>query len=263
MSGADIQLEGGNWTKVHNTILEALAKAPLNGSEFRCVMALFRLTYGWKKKEERISYQEWAAETNLDRRSVIRALQQLVDKHILYRHDNGNNRPATWGFNKYIEQWFTTSDQSDTSCGDQIDTRAAPSGDQSDTTSSDEIDTKTSDQSDTPYKEKKEKERNLPTAGWRVPDFSDKVGDFVQAYQDIWGVMIHGEYIRDSIIEWADRVTLAGWEYALKQCVRRGKRQQWGYLEGILRRIESEGFEEQTPLQESGTLDFSLDEVLI
>lgn len=149
-NGAEIQIEDGNWSKLHNAIWEALAVAPLSGAEFRCLMFLFRQTYGWKKKEDTISASQWADATGLERRSVIRTVQGLLNKNIIYRIDNGKTKAATWGFNKYVETWQTveTSDQNVTS--DEIDTSA-----------SDESDTKTSDQNVTHKRERKNNTTNV------------------------------------------------------------------------------------------------------
>lgn len=135
INGAEIQVEDGNWSKLHNGIWEALCAAPLSGAEFRCLMFLFRQTYGWKKKQDTISMGQWAGATGLDRRSVIRTVQGLLAKNVIYRIDNGTTKPATWGFNKYVETWKLdiTSDQNVTS--DEIDTSTS---DKTDTTASDQ-----------------------------------------------------------------------------------------------------------------------------
>ena len=102
--GADIQVENGEYVRLHHAILEALAQARLSGAEFRCVMALLRKTYGWNKKEDRISLSQWAAATNTARPHVLQTLNGLVEKRVILRWVDADH--ATWyGFNKYIEQW--------------------------------------------------------------------------------------------------------------------------------------------------------------
>lgn len=106
--GESIQVEKGKFARIHNDILTALAVGRFTGSEYRCLLFLFRMTYGWQKKEDTLSISQWAAGVGMEfekRHNVWRTLQGLVDKKVICVRDNGNNRPKTWGFNKYIEQW--------------------------------------------------------------------------------------------------------------------------------------------------------------
>ncbi len=153
-----IQVENGNFARIHNEILERLALTDLSGSEFRCLLFLLRKTYGYQKKQDKISYSQFADGTGLDRRSVIRSLEKLVSRSIIVCRDNGNNRPQSWAFNKYFEQWDKTSVISVTKTSDQNDTSSRKTSDQNDTTSSDQNDTTSSDQNDTHkrYKDKKD-----------------------------------------------------------------------------------------------------------
>lgn len=119
--GAEIQTENG-YAKIHPAILELLACADLTASEFKCVLFLLRKTYGWKKKEDTLSYGQIAEGTGLSRRGVIGSMQSLIDKHVVTAKDTkiGRNGCRTYGFNKYFEQWsgvinseqpFTISDE--------------------------------------------------------------------------------------------------------------------------------------------------------
>lgn len=106
--GSGIQIDDGDFTRIHNTILEKLGLARFTASEYRCLMFLFRMTYGWQKKEDAISLTQWATGTGIDkekRHNVLRVLQELVAKHVIYQKSNGNNHSATWGFNKNWTQW--------------------------------------------------------------------------------------------------------------------------------------------------------------
>jgi phage replication O-like protein O len=104
-----IQIDNGEFTRLHNTILERLAVARFTASEYRCLLYLFRMTYGWQKKEDAISLSQWAAGIGIDpekhRHNALRTLQGLVNKRVIFAKSNGNNRPMTWGFNKNFEQW--------------------------------------------------------------------------------------------------------------------------------------------------------------
>ena len=58
-TGSEIQVDAGNFTRIHNAILERLAKSTdLNGAAFRCLMFLFRQTYGFGKKQDTLSFSQ-------------------------------------------------------------------------------------------------------------------------------------------------------------------------------------------------------------
>ena len=118
VDGTDIQLENG-FVRIHPAILELLAQQPLSGREFRCLMFLFRKTYGYQKKEDRISLSQWGEGTGIPRTRVGAVLAGLVAKNIIIKTDNGANRPATWGFNKRFETW--RNDQTVTLEGDSLE----------------------------------------------------------------------------------------------------------------------------------------------
>lgn len=107
--GADIQVEDGNWSKVHNGIWKALARTPLTGGEFRCLMFLFEKTYGYRKKEDKISLSQWSDGTGMKRQNVWVLLQGLIKRNVIYATSHGPKRAMTWGFNKYHEQWDIAS----------------------------------------------------------------------------------------------------------------------------------------------------------
>ena len=102
--GAEIQPENG-FVKIHPAILELLAQRQLSGREFRCLLFLFRKTYGFQKKEDKISLSQWAEGTGIPRTRVGAVLDNLVNQNIIYRIDNGAKRPSRWGFNKHFETW--------------------------------------------------------------------------------------------------------------------------------------------------------------
>lgn len=106
-SGADIQVEGGNWAKVHNRILEKLALAKLDGREAKCLFFLLRMTYGKQQKQHEISLSLWADGTNIDKRHVAPIVNKLIERGIIYRVEGkqGRGNTAIYGFNKYFEQW--------------------------------------------------------------------------------------------------------------------------------------------------------------
>lgn len=64
---------------------------------------------------------------------------------------------------------------------------------------------------------------------------------FVKAYESIWGMMVPSPYIGDLIDQWSKRVAFDAFEYSLREAAKANKR-NWKYLEGILTRVEVEGY---------------------
>ena len=100
--GASPQAEDGH-VDIANEIVEALAKIKLSSYESRVLWALFRKTYGWHKKTDRISITQFQEITRMDRRNVHRTLSKLVQKKIVVRLDN--SRIITYGFQKDYTKW--------------------------------------------------------------------------------------------------------------------------------------------------------------
>lgn len=109
VSGSDIQIDKGNYTRVHNAILEVLAMTELNGRELRCLLHLLRSTYGFNRKEAVISLTEWCKATKITRGHVNETLKRLVDRNIITKATEGAYMPATWAFNKHHETWGTST----------------------------------------------------------------------------------------------------------------------------------------------------------
>lgn len=231
-SGADIQLDKGGFTRVHNLILEQLAQADMGRNEFKCVMFLLRQTYGYQRKESQISMAEWAAATGLDRGNVGRALRNLVEWGVVLKTNTGNGRghKSTYAFNKYFEQWRigqnsvaddTVSEGQNGVAGDTV------SGDKQ--CQKPPLNSVKNGRSTTSLKKERKQVASLVRS------------EFVAAYEHIWGLTVSSPYIGERITEWETRVTVEGWRYALEECVKGGKTGKWKYLEGILGRIEREG----------------------
>ena len=89
-------------------------KAALGGGELRVLLAVVRLTYGWRKKSAQISARQIAKATHLSLRHAKRALSALIDAGVLTRERSG--RRNVLGLNKQFWQWTlsTTSAHGDT-----------------------------------------------------------------------------------------------------------------------------------------------------
>jgi len=107
------ELDNG-FARIANETLDAIARTSLTDYEGRCVHLLWRKTYGWidkkgkTKKEDAISYGQWANGTGIDRRAVQRVLRTLVNRHIFIKKEVnqlGKNPLNIWGFQKRYHNW--------------------------------------------------------------------------------------------------------------------------------------------------------------
>jgi len=106
------QLEHGH-TRIANALLEAMTRYPFRRGEFRVVMAVLRLTYGWRKKQAPISARQLAKATGFSARHAKRLLRALVVADVLVRTKQG--RRNVLGLNKRFWEWqvCTTSAHGD------------------------------------------------------------------------------------------------------------------------------------------------------
>ena len=106
---ASPQLEDG-YTRVANEIMERLSQISLPAYEFRAVFCLLRLTYGFGKRQDWITLNQFSRAMKVDRRNVHRALRSLMAKQIVVVSRDDKNRPF-YNFQKDYEQWNLSSAQ--------------------------------------------------------------------------------------------------------------------------------------------------------
>ncbi|GAJ13919.1 unnamed protein product, partial [marine sediment metagenome] len=70
----NIHIKNGNYTRIHNRILEELMKIHLSGYEIKVILAIWRKTYGWRKKEDFITFKQFQKMTNLPKSEISRTL---------------------------------------------------------------------------------------------------------------------------------------------------------------------------------------------
>lgn len=100
----DIQIDNGNYLRVHNKIYDALARIRVPGEARQVFDYIIRKTYGYSKKEDRISLSQFIEGTGIkDRPSVIRAINKLVKMNMIGK--NANDLGVTYWVNKHYELW--------------------------------------------------------------------------------------------------------------------------------------------------------------
>lgn len=99
------QLEDG-YTTIANEIIDNFQSLYLSANEWKVLWVVIRKTYGWKKKEDRISITQFQKATGLSRPSAHQAIKSLVAKHLIVA------KPLPFGiiysFNKTHSEWTSS-----------------------------------------------------------------------------------------------------------------------------------------------------------
>ncbi|WP_427030864.1 replication protein [Halomonas sp. H2] len=95
------QVEEG-YTRIANELLEQVMAAPLTLREIRIVMAVIRLTYGWNRKQARVTGGLLAKLTGLPDTIAAKVLSGLIAKNVILRH-GGSRSPIS--LNKHADEW--------------------------------------------------------------------------------------------------------------------------------------------------------------
>jgi len=98
------QKENG-YTPIANEIVEAMMRVNFSPHEMRILLFLFRKTYGWKKKSDRLSLSQFARGTGIDRRHVHRAIKNLSAKKVITVTRTGDRKALTYRFQKDYSLW--------------------------------------------------------------------------------------------------------------------------------------------------------------
>jgi phage replication O-like protein O len=115
---ANPQIKNG-YTRIANELLEALCRINLSAYENRVIRTIERKTFGFGKKEDRISIRQLANITDLDFRHAHRALTSLVRRNIV-KMLSEPGKTSIIGIQKNYELWDkpTIAYSGDTLIGD-------------------------------------------------------------------------------------------------------------------------------------------------
>ncbi|WP_372997416.1 replication protein [Lutispora sp.] len=102
---ASPQLENG-YVRIANDLIEALARAKLNGTQRRILDVIIRNTYGYNKKTASLSDSFISKATGIHQKQVNREVNNLIDIFIVHLEYKGDyNNPRKIGLNKNFEKW--------------------------------------------------------------------------------------------------------------------------------------------------------------
>jgi phage replication O-like protein O len=101
---ANPQIENGH-TRVANEILNEIMKTNLNGTQFRLVLAIWRYTYGFRRKSYEMSITFLAGLIETTRSHVDRELKVLIDRNIITVLETSSKGARVLQFNKDYKSW--------------------------------------------------------------------------------------------------------------------------------------------------------------
>ena len=96
------QKENG-FVPICTEVMEALIRYRIPGEQRQCLDFIIRKTYGYNKKEDRISNSQFVESTGMNKANVCRALRELSKKQLVVKNDN--TTPTTYRFNKHYGEW--------------------------------------------------------------------------------------------------------------------------------------------------------------
>lgn len=135
------QVEDG-YTRVANDLLEQIMEASFTLREMRVVMAVMRLTYGWNRKQARVTAGLLSKLTGMPEAIASKTLSGLITKQVILRH-GGSRSPVS--LNKHADKWDLDAEKytppppkskrsdSEQNALSQIEQNALPSKDRKDT----------------------------------------------------------------------------------------------------------------------------------
>jgi hypothetical protein len=200
-----------------------------------------------------------AKESGLSERTVIRCAQKLVAIGAIERVSGGDGRGDMTRYrvleaSEKGDKRVTECHVSDTQKGDNV------------TQKGDNVTQKGDNVTESTYTRELEPEEPEvepePPAAAPVPESPPERDPFLVAYESIWGRVPASEYEGGRIADWAERVTLDGWKYALTESAA-ARAANWKYVEAILRRIEREGYTppDAAPVAVSVHVAYTLEDV--
>lgn len=104
---ANPQIENG-YIKISIELFEALIRSRIPGEARQCLDLIIRKTYGWKKKEDEISFKQFTLHTGIKRPNVIRSVK-ILEKLNLIGIKRDTNNANIYRINKDYSKWKIVS----------------------------------------------------------------------------------------------------------------------------------------------------------
>lgn len=92
------------YTKTANEIQKLKPRLRMSGREWQCLEAIIWLTYGWNKKQDRVTNTVIAELTNLGDSHISEAIKSLAARKIIFSHKQGVMKIV--GINTELSAWI-------------------------------------------------------------------------------------------------------------------------------------------------------------
>lgn len=104
---ASPQKENG-FTPISNELLDAILKTNFTATQLKLVLCCCRYTYGFSRKEAKLSESYLNKATGISKRYISQELRQLIDlKVIIVIKESTYTEPRTFELNKNYETWLS------------------------------------------------------------------------------------------------------------------------------------------------------------
>lgn len=111
-SGGHMADLSNGYTKVANEIQQLKPRLKMAGREWQVFEAIIWLTYGWNKKQDRVTNTVIAGMTDLSDKHVCDAIKALAERQIIFSHKQGSMKLV--GVNTELSAWILERPKSGT-----------------------------------------------------------------------------------------------------------------------------------------------------
>jgi phage replication O-like protein O len=102
---ANVQAEHG-FTKIANELLEVVMQQKFNGTQFKLIMAVWRFTYGFNRKEHELSLSFLSKATGIHKQQVKTELAKLIEQNVIkVTSESTYTASRKLSFNKDHDKW--------------------------------------------------------------------------------------------------------------------------------------------------------------
>ena len=101
---ASPQADNG-YTRIANEIMDNLAKIRIAGEARQMLDVIIRKTYGFNKKEDKISTSQFMKLTGLSRIAIPKARRKLLELNLITVSQKGYSQGLTYSIQKNYEKW--------------------------------------------------------------------------------------------------------------------------------------------------------------
>ncbi|MBP1950044.1 replication protein [Virgibacillus litoralis] len=135
---ANVQLDNG-FTRIANELLEVVMNQKLNGTQFKIIMAVWRYTYGYSRKQHEMSLGFISEATGVHKQTVRNELEKLIERKIIkVIKESSFSSSRVISFNKNYIEWeglqsakrLTVSKKANTAVSELTDTTVSELTDQ-------------------------------------------------------------------------------------------------------------------------------------